>query len=79
MNTPWLWFWLLAFGGIFAAGETITVHRVQKGDTLSENVYAITKRVPFGGYLLTLGMLWLAWHFTRGHGHRWDFWNEDTR
>lgn len=78
MNVPWFIYWLLGFGVIgFGVAETIAVRSKRRGDTLSENVHYATTKVPFGGYLLTALLGWLAWHFTAGRGVRWDFWRRD--
>ena len=63
MSLPWLVAWAVLFG-VGAAMEGVALARGQRGDTLSEQVWAILRRGPLVLRWLVAGiLLWVLVHF----------------
>jgi len=72
----WLIYWLL-WGLMFAVGEGIALKRTEKGDTLSEQIWAWLKVTPgktpassalfrFPSAVVGATLIWLFFHFLFG-------------
>jgi ABC-type cobalamin transport system permease subunit len=64
VQTKWIFFWLLLFGGIFAVLETVALTNNESGDTLSEVLRFLIYSVPWGvGIVIFIGFIgWFVPH-----------------
>lgn len=67
--TRWRWLWV-AWLGLFLVIELPAIFNSESGDTLSENVWLVT-RIPFFWWLLAGFLVWLVAHLLGPQARRW--------